>query len=185
MGCHLSGFNGISWLKELAREVTSPSTSKRAYSEFQKSSVARWGKTIFLPLKASDENVLAGVRVPFTTEQREMDEQIQCLAMLLTDSLDQTALEELSGKRVQEGRRIDLFADLLAGLGMVKEAQVSFVRALRAVQTLRSTGAAHRKGDKYDKALRKLEFVGKNGQQILSALLQDLTSGLEAAKRAI
>lgn len=158
---------------------------KRAYSRFQEASIAHWERPLFQPLKGADEQILDGVRVPFTAEQHELDEQTRWLATLLTDSLDATALEALTRERVQDGRRIALFAELLTQVGMTESDRDCFVCALRAVQTLRSTGAAHRKGSNYTKALQTFGFDGQNGQQIVSALLRDLASGFEGATRAI
>jgi len=155
-------------------------TFRRAYMRFQKLATGAWGEPVFKPLHPEDTHVLRGIHVPFTEEQLELDELIRRLATLLPDSLDVKVLENNVGTRIQENRRIAHLKTLLEKIGIPAEQREPFIRALQAVQALRSKGAAHRKGDDWAKALRTFGFEGRTPEQIIMSLLRDLTAGLDA-----
>lgn len=158
---------------------------KRAFAHFQESSLKVWGAQPFKALTGADAHILNGIRGPFSEEQQELDEQMRWLATLLPDSLDVAVLEALTAEKIQEGRRIALLERLLQKAAMNEGTLRRLIRALQAVQALRSSGAAHRKGGEYNRAIRSFGFERQNGQQIISALLRDLASGLDAAADAI
>jgi hypothetical protein len=53
------------------------------------------------------------------------------------------------------------------------------VDPLRAIQALRSTGAAHRKGSNYEKTKAKLQFDGVPPSKIVTSLLESCCALLQ------
>jgi hypothetical protein len=82
-------------------------------------------------------------------EEKEFDEQVQELAKVTVDSLNVDLLSRASGKRI-DGKEVKgsiaLLGAYLIEKDLRKEQLASILNAFRAVQSIRSPGSAHRKG---------------------------------------
>lgn len=139
--------------------------------EYQKLNEAwhEWmGWPLFLEPRPEDEHILS-VHIPVTNSQRELDEQILALTKLLVDSLNEKKLERNLSKQGIGEKGIRKFERFLENEGFQERDIV--IQFLRDLQTLRSTGAAHRKSSNYQKALERLGLVGKKGPEVMQIIL--------------
>lgn len=111
-----------------------------------------------MELKKNDEHHVKVLRIPLTDEWGEFDEQIQSLAKIFSDSLNVKLLQKLSGKKMDGNEikgSISLLYVTLESFGIPKDTKDNLVESLQAIQSIRSSGAVHRKGSKFEKSLEK------------------------------
>jgi len=156
-----------------------------AFGKVQKAAQARYGKDLFLPLRREDAHVLETLHVPVTDEWVEFDQQVLALAKVTVDSLNVQLLARQTGCEIGEkvlGKDIngslDLFEVFLDSLTVEPEVREKIVQGLRSVQRLRSAGAAHRKGGRFDQVLKDLELDGLPKREMFQKLLEGVTSAL-------
>lgn len=125
---------------------------------------------LFRPLATGDEHLLTKLHVPTSDNPAELDAQLLGLAKILVDSLNDGALDAQLGE-VEAGERslgkLQRFLDARAYLHAARD-----LATLRAIQSLRSTGAAHGRGAGYIKALRRLGLDDKPAQAIVTTLIE-------------
>ncbi|MBQ3098616.1 MAG: hypothetical protein IJC66_10720, partial [Kiritimatiellae bacterium] len=115
---------------------------------------------------------------------KEFDEQILALTKILIDSLNEKELHRIL---LCKERGISLFDMVLKRRNVTgSEKHVKFLRNL---QELRSTSVAHRKGDKYVKAIRRVGSDRLSLAEVLKRLfveginfLQFLTENIDKFK---
>jgi hypothetical protein len=126
-----------------------------------------------LPLAPGDAHHLQTLHVPATEEQKEFDGLVQSLTKLLIDSLNEKELIALLvpvARQNLKGSISRLDAALRACGVSGFDPHIAFLRDL---QDLRSTGAAHRKGDKYRKVAAKFGVDNKNLRTVFADMLGD------------
>ena len=133
-----------------------------------------------MPLAPSDAHLLSTVRIPVTASQSEFDEQIGHLAKLLVDSLNEKELAARAGDLKPNARGIDKLAGFLAETKFSKHQ--SIVQFLRDLQTLRSTGSAHRKGSNYEKVIVKLGVDPKRKPDAIREFLERAAAALRVLR---
>jgi len=144
----------------------------RAYQRAQEHFGAAYGVELFLPLLEEDYYCYSTLHVPVSDEQKELDEQIQYLAKILNDSLNQRSLDSKADKPINA-----LESFLTSKVGS-REAQ-KLVEPFRMIQDLRSYGAAHRKGEEYSKVITKYALNNFSNQNKLIVVLRMATWSLE------
>ena len=127
---------------------------RRAYETIAEEWMTKLGWSLFLPLAPGDEHLLRTIRVPTVDEQSAMDGQVLTLAQLLVDYLNEKELERRASVPPEEPRGINRLEAFLRSTGFPGTHRT--IRFLRSLQTLRSTGSAHRKSSSYGRALTKL-----------------------------
>jgi len=137
------------------------------------------GWQVLLPLSPEDEHYLKCIRIPATDEQRDFDELILALTKILIDSLNEIELKNLSQKYRLEGvhggiSRLEAVMKAINTDGF--EEHILFLRKL---QSLRSSGAAHRKGSNYKKASEAFGLDEQNLSQALAEIIEQASSFLE------
>ncbi len=136
---------------------------KKKIEELNESSQKSFGEPLLLPLEMKDRAYYRCLHVPLTDEAREFDEQVQALAKVIIEPLNVRLLERISSAAI-DGKEIkgslDLLAKALKSLAQSSDTIQQMLFPLHAIQTLRSTGAAHRKGKKFEAALKKYELDG-------------------------
>lgn len=159
----------------------------RAFAAVQDATREREGRPLFRPLGAGDEHVAAGLRVPLTDDAAAFDEQVLNLAKFTADSIDIRLVEEATHihiDRVNGPQPFDVLERYLELRGVDAVAATALVAALRAVQQLRSSGAAHRRAADYEqRAARVIAHVPS--QRAFRRLLDDVTEALEALPDAL
>jgi hypothetical protein len=130
---------------------------KTSFYEIQRSFTETYGDTLFIPLKGEDSYLYKILRLPLTEEDKEFDEQIQAFAKITSDSLNVELLKKETGIKIgvkiddrEIKGSIDLFEFFLdSSLNIERENIEQIVTPLRAIQSIRSYGVAHRRGSDY------------------------------------
>lgn len=125
--------------------------------------------SLILPLTKSDEHHIKTLRVPITDTQAEFDQQVLSLTKVIIDSLNVVQLKKLVIKE-PEVKPIALLETVCKTLNI--EHYEKHVGFLKSLQSLRSTGAAHRKGGDYVKALGRFDTVGKPLSLVFREILE-------------
>ncbi len=123
------------------------------------------GWHLLLPLAEQDQHYMSSLKLLTHNEQKEFDEQILALTKILIDSLNEKELHRIL---LCKERGISLFDMVLKRRNVTgSEKHVKFLRNL---QELRSTSVAHRKGDKYVKAIRRVGSDRLSLAEVLKSL---------------
>jgi len=155
---------------------------KNAYNELNAKSRKLFSDYMFSGLEENDQHYLKVVRIPLTEEWKEFDEQIQALAKIFCDSINVKLLESISGRKIDNNIKgsISLLYLSLEKLGIEKEKINLTIDALQAIQTIRSTGSAHRKGEKFEQSLRKYKLNNLTNEDKIKRLTINLYNGLKS-----
>lgn len=146
------------------------------YDKLQEACADHLGWQLLLPLEEADSHHRKLLRVPSTDDQRDFDELVIGLTKILIDSLNERKLVELipSSERTAIKGSIARLDAALAACGIDEhEYHVAFLRSL---QQLRSTGSAHRKGEKYRKIAAEFGAQDQNLRSIFAAILDHAIS---------
>ena len=138
------------------------------------------GWPLFLLPAPGDNHLLETIRVPVTNSQAELDEQISHLTKLLVDSLNEQELKARANDLPKGTKGIGKLAGFLEATQFPQRQLV--VQFLRDLQTLRSTGSAHRKGAGYDKIVARLGIQSSSKTEAGRRLLEEATAALRALR---
>lgn len=154
-----------------------------AYEELNTAIKEKFSEELFLELTENDNHYLKTVRIPLTEEWKEFDEQIQVLAKIFCDSINVKLLEKISSKKIDNKEikgSISLLYVTLEKIGIEKDNINLTIEALQAIQSIRSTGSAHRKGDKFEQSLEKYKLNNMSNENKIKQLTIKLYNGLKA-----
>lgn len=131
----------------------------------------RLGWHLLVPLTDQDAHRLSSVRVPASAEQSAFDEQVQGLATILVDSLNVRFIRDRvsPAERADHQGSIDLLETLLQT--SATHGYQQHIQFLRTVQSLRSSGSAHRKGREYRKNAAKVQLDELGPQRVVADLI--------------
>ena len=145
------------------------------------------GWPLYRPLVPDDRHNLEGLRVPLNASQAAFDAQVQALAKVAVDSLNEGAIQKAAtaaGFTYGGGEKgIAKLAGYLDATGFEAEAyglDRSPTDWMRGVQWLRSTGAAHPKGSGYEKAAAHFEIGVRGRPAVVRGLLVEGARVLDA-----
>lgn len=111
---------------------------------------------LFLPLAEKDEHFFSSLRSMLTNEQSEFDSQVLALTKITIDSINVKSLRKYLEIIDTDVKSIAIMEMLLDKLKSPETAK--FISLLRGIQSVRSTGVAHRKGTDYAKAIARLNI---------------------------
>lgn len=148
---------------------------KQRFTTFQEKWEKKFGWKLFRPLSEGDDYHFKVLRIPLTNEQKEFDEQVMTLAKLFIDSLNEAELAKGLTFEKESPKGLDKLEAFLAAGGMEFPQMNEFLRKLQA---LRSTAAAHRKGEKYEKIKEYFSIGEKDLSRVLEDILIKLISTL-------
>ncbi|HDR2846260.1 TPA: hypothetical protein QCK30_004799, partial [Enterobacter sichuanensis] len=132
----------------------------------------KYGWSLFLPLDKKDEHFFNSLRSMLTKEQSEFDGQILALTKSTIDSINVKSLREYLKVTDPSIKSIGLMELLLTALQSRNlTEQVSLIRG---IQSIRSTGVAHRKGTDYEKIISKLNIDDNDFQNEFDHLLLNM-----------
>ena len=152
-----------------------------AFEEVQREASARYGEDLFQELDEKDRHAYETLHLPLTEEWKEFDEQVQALAKVTVDSLNVNLLSRESGQKIDGNLikgSIDLLGIYLKEIGVTEDIRKQIMNAMQAIQTVRSTGAAHRKGLKFNKGLQRFRLNNLTNHAKVKKLIIDLTHAL-------
>lgn len=138
------------------------------------------GWPLFLAPSPGDAHLLNTVRIPVTNSQAELDEQVGHLTKLLVDSLNEKELAARAGVLEENTKGIGKLAGFLETTQFPE--RQSIVQLLRDLQTLRSTGSAHRKGSDYERIIAKFGVDPTRKPDAVRRFLEEATAALRALR---
>jgi hypothetical protein len=129
------------------------------------------GWRILLPLAQEDMHHLQAIRIPSNEEQKDFDDLILALTKILVDSLNEGELNKLIPADQRGGIKgsISRLEKALQEAGIPGHEE--HIKFLRDLQSLRSSGAAHRKGSNYRKIAEKLGVNSMSLPQVFEGIL--------------
>lgn len=144
---------------------------KQRYQALVEQTQHQNGWPLFLPLAPGDAHHFTALRVPVRDEQPEFDSQIGSLVKLLVDSLNEKHLLALipHAEHKADMKGLDKLQHVLEKGNVAGSTQC--IQFLRALQDLRSSGIAHRKGERYTKATAALGVTDRERDKAFAALL--------------
>lgn len=107
---------------------------------------------ILLALTPGDEHHVKALHVPITSTQAEFDQQVLGLTKAIIDSLNEARLKGLL-LDPSEKKGIALLDEVCKAMSI--DGFEKHIQFLRDLQSLRSSGVAHRKGGNYSKAAKR------------------------------
>ncbi|ASL00629.1 hypothetical protein [Xanthomonas citri] len=155
---------------------------KSSFSQLQKEWIDSFGWPLFLPLIDKDKHYFSSIRSMLTSEQSEFDEQILALAKVTIDSVNVQSLRTHLVLTDDDSKSIVLLDKLMATMGMDNERASAL---LRAVQSVRSTGVAHRKGTAYEKTMEKLAINENNYQSEFDIILKNFSAIFDSMRESV
>ncbi|TMS59516.1 hypothetical protein MW7_001215 [Imbroritus primus] len=156
---------------------------KYEFEKLQQAWFAKHGWYLFLPLDAKDEHFYQSIRSLLANQQSEFDSQVLALAKVTIDSVNVKALRMFVAGVDPEAKSISLLNELFSKLGISDlTAKTDF---LRGVQSVRSTGVAHRKGTEYEKVIAKLRINDENYQAEFDEMLEGFVTILKEVREAL
>ncbi len=146
------------------------------YKELRKVCDDFLGWPLILPLSKEDQHFFKSIRVPATDEQKDFDELVLALTKIIIDSINEKQLCKLLSAEQNKSikgsiARLEAVFVKLNVIGF--EDHIAFLRSL---QSLRSTGAAHRKGENYQKLS---EEIGTNENSLRTVFDMILRKALD------
>lgn len=169
-----------SFLAQFADAQAPDLTFRHEYARISVDWCNRYGWSLFLAPSPGDSHLLDTIRIPVTNSQTEFDEQIGCITKLLIDSLNEKELSDRAGPFEQAAKGITKFDRFLQKTDFPQRPEL--VQLLRDLQTLRSSGSAHRKGSAYDNITTKLQIDGSQKADAIRRLLESAAGGLRALR---
>ncbi len=154
---------------------------EQRYRDLQKVSQEELGENWLLPLSTADAYHLQHIRIPATDEQRDFDELVLSLTKILIDSLNEAYLKKMIPfEKRQEYKEKRGMALLEAALHLNKiKGTNEHVDFLKKLQSLRSSGSAHRKGGKYEKIAKHFGIENKSLSDVFIEILNSATKVLD------
>jgi hypothetical protein len=150
---------------------------KNLFPNFSKTWKTIFGWDLFLPLSKDDLHHFTALRIPVHNDQAEFDAQVQSLTKLIVDSLNEALLAK-GLSLAPESKGISKFEAFLTAKNIRETSAI--VSFLRDLQTLRSTGVAHRKGSKYEKIAKIFDLENKELKDVAAGLFTAATRMLRA-----
>jgi hypothetical protein len=158
-----------SYLAEFADPTTPELVLKQKLVGLQEAWEQRYGWKLFRQLHDDDAHVVKQLRAPLTESMGEFDHQSLLLAKLLIDSLDDTHLTQELGSALPDEKSIGKLGRFLELKGYPYRDRDS--KLLRLLQAVRSTSAAHGKGDNFRKISDELRLSEKPPSEVFRELL--------------
>jgi hypothetical protein len=154
---------------------------KQEYQRLNVDWQENFGYPLYRPLHDGDAHILKQLRVPISDSGGEFDTQVLYLVKLLVDSLNEKELVTALGGALPDEKGISKFERYLAARAYpYKDRDIGLLRTL---QDLRSAGAAHAKGSRFDKLRTSLGLEEATARDVFRSLLvrvNELLAGMSA-----
>lgn len=147
---------------------------KQEYSSFTNDFFKAKGWHFFLPLHKADEHFFTSLHALFKDSQSEFDTQLLALTKILIDSLNEKQISNGLKALSEKDKGITKLEKYFIQLGF-KDFDIH-IKFLRVLQDLRSSSAAHRKGNTYIKIIKELQMEDVGQQKVFYDLLVQATN---------
>lgn len=153
---------------------------KDIFKRFNELWYRKYGWKLFLDLSEEDQHHFVTLRIPLNEEQSEFDSQVSSLVKIIIDSLNEKQIIKMAKSDIKgisgSISKLELF---------LKDHDIDheeYIKFLRNLQDLRSTGVAHRKGKKYKKVSKYFGIADENLIEVFDQILKNTISFLEFMK---
>lgn len=156
---------------------------KNAYSVINSIFKKEYSEILFLDLDIRDKHCWNTLRLPLNEEWKEFDEQIQYLAKIFCDSINIKFLNKINNQEIApeiKDKKNAMLNETLIKLGFSEEILANAIQPLYIIQDLRSSGSAHRKGQNFEKNLRKYELDKLSNEMKVKLIIINLYNGLQS-----
>ncbi len=171
----------VAFKRDFKAEFTEPIATDLIFKKVYKKTNRMWkqsfGWQFFLPLSIKDDFHFSSIHIPLSPSQKEFDEQILSLTKILIDSINESEIDKsVTIKEIQSGsiRKLETY---LAELNYPDPK--NHIDFLINLQSLRSTGIAHRKGKNYTKPWKYFGLNEKDTKTVFIEILQKANLFLE------
>jgi len=171
-----------SLLGEWAEPVAEDHVFKDTYRQLNERWEQALGWPLFRALSKGDEHVMTALRVPLTDSPSEFEGQVGALAKLLVDYLNEAELAR-GATAPKDARSITKLEMFLAARRVEGTAEI--IDFLRGVQSLRSTGVAHPKGENYELAKKRFGVGDAPNADVFRRILAEAVRALRLLEAAV
>ena len=158
-----------SFLAQFANPTAPDLVLKQKLADLQEAWEQRYGWQLFRQLRDDDAHVLKQLRIPLVESMGEFEHQVLLLAKLLIDSLNDEDLVRECGSLVPDEKSISKLERFFEAKRYPHKDRD--LKLLRLLQSVRSTGAAHRKGERFQKVRKELGLDDKVATDVFRDLL--------------
>lgn len=140
---------------------------RKLYTHFKRQWNEKHGFSPFKEPSEHDRGLLQMLQIPSRNSQNMFDEQILILTKLLIDLINTKEIDKRFGLSEKDAKSIDKFEKLLGDYSDTPKV----IEFLRALQKLRSKGAAHSKGTSYKKSVEAMNISLDNKPKAFESIL--------------
>jgi hypothetical protein len=158
-----------SFLAEFADPSEPDLLFKQRYAQLNEGWVGKFGWPLFRPPHEGDAHVLRQLRLPISESLGEFENQVLFLVKLVIDSMNEAELAKVCGGALRDEKGISKFERYLKAQNYPNAGRD--IDALRILQRLRSSGAAHAKGENFDKIQASVGLDRNSPRDVFRGLL--------------
>ena len=146
---------------------------KNDYASLNSNWETKYGWKFFKELTDDDAYNFENMRIPSTNSQEEFDGLVLSLVKIIIDSINEKKLT-LQKETDDEGKP---YRGIYRLESWFCEQNINgyepHIRFLRDIQSLRSTGTGHRKGENYEKVCKKFDMDNRSLIDVFESILQN------------
>lgn len=158
-----------SFLAEFTDPTAPDLVFKQRYTQLSEAWGKQFGWPLFRPLHDADTHILKQLRVPMTDSTGEFESQILYLVKLLVDPLNDAELAKALGGALPDEKSISKLRRYLEAAKYPYDDRD--IGVLRTLQDLRSSGAAHAKGARFDRVHTQVGLDRETPRSVFRGLL--------------
>jgi hypothetical protein len=176
------GISKTAWSRDFMAEFAEPVRVdlrfRYKYSSFNRAWAQKFSWPFFLPLHGAEQHLARIIRSLLNDSQAEFDGQVLALTKLLVDSLNEKELGRLASDLPAGAKGIDKLEAFLSKQGFPNVPEV--VGLLRDLQDIRSSGAAHRKGSRYERVIAEQGIATRSLPAVFDEILENAITALDS-----
>jgi hypothetical protein len=158
-----------SFLAQFADPSAPDLVFKQSYTQLNEAWTEKFGWMIFRPLHEGDAHILKQIRLPISESLGEFESQVLFLVKLLIDSLNDAELARACGGALSDEKSINKLRRYFEAKDYPYIDRD--ILLLRTLQDLRSSGAAHAKGGRFDKIWASVGLDRSSPRDVFRGLL--------------
>ena len=149
---------------------------KQRYTGLRETWTKQFGWSLFRPLHDADTHILKQLHIPMSDSIGEFETQLLYLVKLIIDSLNEDALAKACGGALPGEKSIGKFKRYLEA---AKYPRIDRdINLMRTLQDLRSSGAVHVKGKRFDKVQTQVGLDSDAPREVFRGLLAQVNESL-------
>jgi hypothetical protein len=171
----ITAFNRA-FMGEFAIAQAPDTAFKRTYKSFRETWKVRHGWDLFKDMNGPDVNIIKQVRIPLNNSDQEFEANIDYLAKLIPESINDKELNKELSEKVPDEKSISKLERFLNANNYPHTERD--IHLLRDLFEVRSKLVAHRKASDWEKILSKV-FAENRGQKAIIYLLHNFNQMLD------